>query len=150
MSQIRWLGGAHRYLHRAKKTLNAKRSSVTSSLKDVYMGKNGGNHVRGPCECRLLILFCLKVRRAKYLEMRDRGMDPPWYEPRDFRELRKKPKAFYELINCYVPVVVGVRKYGRLRCNDVVSNIFTVSDVAFAIHALMNNSTYWSEMADYW
>jgi hypothetical protein len=24
MNQIRWLGGAHRYLHRAKKTLNAK------------------------------------------------------------------------------------------------------------------------------
>jgi hypothetical protein len=81
--------------------------------------------------------------------MREGGIEEAvWYEDTDFCQLRTNKPAFYELINYYLPVVVGVRKWSRLNSTNLISDVCTVSDVAFTIHAIINNSAYWLEMAE--
>ena len=75
-------------------------------------------------------------RRERYLRSVNAGVENTWYSASDFSKLRKNADAFQELTTYFVPVVLGVRKWDRVKCVDEIREIYTISDIAFVLLTL--------------
>ena len=75
----------------------------------------------------------------------DAELQTKWYTASDYVALRTHAPAFQDLVEFFVPRVVGVRRWERLRKTDCVSKICTESDMAFLVLTCVNNENYWNE-----